>query len=285
MDNTTPRKKLKKTPQKPPKAKRVKIETSEDGSEEPLDRRAEEALMTILLPLPKEETTKPPKAERKEWSINRFDIHSVLRMPTDERTIYHNELVGKWNAQQMYNHRFYMAGYNPDPLDVGLGHSVGYFAILRGDGSILYPEQYTPILDADKRQVGPSDLLKALNKLGKDRRFHKAPICSEDVPSVNIHDTVMLRCDEATSCRQLCGGSTQQVDLALSPLARFHAFTFGSVYKNAMSVLGRILNGDPRARVVFGSLELFTKNHPSAGVHYPFGRLDRTRLDEFLKKE
>jgi hypothetical protein len=68
-------------------------------------------------------------------------------------------------------------------------------------------------------------------------------------------------------------------------MASFREFTMNTLYKNALSVLGRIATEDPRAQLVFGSLEVCTQNAPSAGVHYPFGRPERTTLKEFVKPD
>jgi hypothetical protein len=146
-------------------------------------------------------------------------------------------------------------------------------------------------MGANQHIMPPSELSRMLNRLGRDRIFHQAPSESSDLIPVDIHTQVMLRCEEAVACRQLCN-STRQVDIATATrgigkeqvsLAAFRDFSEKTLYKNAMSVLGRILPDDPHARVIFGSLEVYTKGSPSAGVHYPYGRPDRSRLSEFVR--
>jgi hypothetical protein len=277
------------SPKNPPKLKKRKIIVDPGENEEIIPLEPLMAAILLEIPNPQPKKVEP---ERKEWSINRFSIDSIFRIPPDERTIYHHELLNKWNAQQTYNHRFHMPGFNPDSLDVSVGHSFGYFAVRRSNGAIIYPEQY-PIRGADQNIMPTSELGKLLNRMGRDRKFHQAPSESSDLIPVDIHSQVILRCSEAISCRQLCG-STRPIDVATATrglgknqvsMASFREFTLNTLYKNALSILGRIASEDPRAQLVFGSLEIYTQNAPSAGVHYPFGRPERTTLKEFVKPD
>jgi len=281
------------SPKSAPKLKKRKVAPDSGGEDEeeviPIEPLMRSIILEAQQTAPQSKKVEPA---RKEWSINRFSIDSIFRIPPDERTIYHHELLNKWNAQQTYNHRFDMPGFSHDSLDISVGHSYGYFAVRRSNGAIIYPEQY-PIRGLDQNIMPTSELGKFLNRLGRDRKFYQAPSESSDLIPVDVHSQVILRCSEAIACRQLCG-STRPMDVATATrglgknqvsMASFREFTMNTLYKNALSVLGRIATEDPRAQLVFGSLEVYTQNAPSAGVHYPFGRPERTTLKEFVKPD
>jgi hypothetical protein len=200
------------------------------------------------------------------------DIAFIVSIPYDDQTIDMRHKMYKWAERTAYNQRCNQSNYDPDPLLKPKGWSNGYYAIMRGDGSIMYPDHCRLIRYEKNHRNTLKRIEEYHNRMGEVRVFHRAP--------PEIENDVLLHSNEATAQRKVAINSTRQKQIAWS-LIRYRDFTVPSVYYNAMTVLAYVLLHDPGARVVFGSLEL--SFGPGTLKRYPYGMPDRTTPEEFYR--